>query len=542
MIRQQAILYCQNLYDCALENAKKLTDNGKNVDDYQVIAREIAQLSTQLVSIKSLQNYLEKSQGKESVNHDRLALINDIFLAETLENFRTIGNRCYEAFGLSDPLLDYSVALASWVRENLSESKYRQVGLSIIDKPDNNQWIASDSDGKDEAEIRDTTRRFGRDVVMPEAEAIHRQDLLVPEKFLTQMAELGFFGMSIPTEFGGVGLSYLMMVLVTEELSAASLPAAGSIITRPEILSRALLKGGTQKQQEKWLEPIANGEIMVAISVTEPNVGSDVASVSCRATETTQNGKQGYLLNGAKAWCTFAGRADVLALLARTGDDGHKGLSLFIVEKDSFTGHEFEMQQPEGGKLSGKAIDTMGYRGMHSFVLQFDDYFVPAENMVGEEGGKGKGFYYQMNGFAIGRLQTAGRAIGLGQAALETTVKYASERPQFGKALVDFQNTQYNIGRMAVSLEASRQLSYAAAQAMDAGRPDADIMASQAKLLACRMAVNVAQQGQLIHGGWGYAEEYDISRYVADSLVLPIFEGVEPILEIKVIGRGLLAS
>ena len=542
MIRQQAILYCQNLYNCALENAKKLTGNGKNIDDYQVIAREIAQLSTQLVSIKSLQNYLGKSQSKDSVNHDRLSLINDIFLAETLENFRAIGNRCYDAFGLSDPLLDYSVALASWVRENLSESKYRQVGLSIIDKPDNNQWIASDSDGKDEAEIRDTTRRFGRDVVMPEAEAIHRQDLLVPEKFLTQMAELGFFGMSIPTEFGGVGLSYLMMVLVTEELSAASLPAAGSIITRPEILSRALLKGGTQKQQEKWLEPIANGEIMVAISVTEPNVGSDVASVSCRATETTQNDKQGYLLNGAKAWCTFAGRADVLALLARTGDNGHKGLSLFIVEKDSFTGHEFEMQQPEGGKLNGKAIDTMGYRGMHSFVLQFDDYFVPAENMVGEEGGKGKGFYYQMNGFAIGRLQTAGRAIGLGQAALETTVKYASERPQFGKALVDFQNTQYNIGKMAVSLEASRQLSYAAAQAMDAGRPDADIMASQAKLLACRMAVTVAQQGQLIHGGWGYAEEYDISRYVADSLVLPIFEGVEPILEIKVIGRGLLAS
>ncbi len=231
-----------------------------------------------------------------------------------------------------------------------------------------------------------------------------------------------------------------------------------------------------------------------------------------------------------------------MALLARTGEAGHKGLSLFIVEKDPFTGHTFQMNQLGGGSLQGEAIDTMGYRGMHSYVLQFDNYFVPAENLVGEEAGVGKGFYYQMNGFAIGRLQTAGRAVGLGQAALETTVKYANDRPQFGQPLASFQNTQYVIGKMFVHLEASRQLSYAAGRAMDESDASANIMASQAKLLACRMAVNLAQQGQLLHGGWGYAEEYAISRYVADSLVLPIFEGVEPILEMKVIGRGLLAG
>ncbi len=537
-----AIEYCQAIYDTALESVKKLTGNGINVDDHQVIAREIAQLSTQLSAAETLQAYADQSMGKPGCDTKRLSTSADIFLAETVENFRLIGNRCFQSFGLNEKTLAYGDSLQTWLRQTLAESNYRVIGVDVLKDAENRQWIASNTDGEEEAEIRDSTRRFARDVVAPKAEEIHRKDLLVPESFLQQMSDLGYFGMSVPVEFGGVGLSYLMMLLVTEELSSASLPAAGSIITRPEILTRALLKGGTEQQRKKWLEPIAKGEIMVGISVTEPNVGSDVASVSCRASETVLNGQRGYLINGAKAWCTFAGRANVLALLARTGEAGHKGLSLFIVEKDPFTGHTFQMNQLGGGSLQGEAIDTMGYRGMHSYVLQFDNYFVPAENLVGEEAGVGKGFYYQMNGFAIGRLQTAGRAVGLGQAALETTVKYANDRPQFGQPLASFQNTQYVIGKMFVHLEASRQLSYAAGRAMDESDASANIMASQAKLLACRMAVNLAQQGQLLHGGWGYAEEYAISRYVADSLVLPIFEGVEPILEMKVIGRGLLAG
>jgi (2S)-methylsuccinyl-CoA dehydrogenase len=354
------------------------------------------------------------------------------------------------------------------------------------------------------------------------------------------MSELGYFGMSVPEEYGGQGMGNLAMIVITEELSAASLAAAGSLITRPEILTKALLKGGTEAQKKKWLPPVAAGELMVGISVTEPDTGSDVASVRCRA----ERGEGGWLISGAKAWCTFAGRANVLALLARTNPDskaGARGLSLFIVPKDSFPGHEFEMRQPGGGTLHGKADATPGYRGMHSFTLGFDRYLVPAENLIGEKDGEGKGFYLQMGGFAAGRLQTGGRACGLAQAALETTATYAGERKQFGRPIGDFQLTQHKLGRMATHLMAARQLTYAAARTMDADETIA-LEPAMAKLFASDVAVWVTQEGQLVHGGWGYAEEFAISRHVVDALVLPIFEGVKPILELKVIARGLLAQ
>jgi (2S)-methylsuccinyl-CoA dehydrogenase len=354
------------------------------------------------------------------------------------------------------------------------------------------------------------------------------------------MAELGYFGMAVPEEYGGGGMGNLVMIVTTEELSAASLAAAGSLITRPEILTKALLKGGTEAQKRKWLPPVAAGELMVGISVTEPDTGSDVASVRCRA----ERGPDGWRISGAKAWCTFAGRADVLALLARTNPDpkaGARGLSLFIVPKDAFTGHEFEMRQPGGGTLHGKADATPGYRGMHSFTLAFDRYLVPAENLIGEQAGEGKGFYLQMGGFAAGRLQTGGRASGVAQAALEAAATYAGERKQFGRPIGEFQLTQHKLGRMATHVAAARQLSYAAARAMDADE-SVSLEPSMAKLFASDVAVWVTQEGQLIHGGWGYAEEFAISRHVVDALVLPIFEGVKPILELKVIARGLLGG
>jgi len=251
------------------------------------------------------------------------------------------------------------------------------------------------------------------------------------------------------------------------------------------------------------------------------------------------------VIQGPKSWCTFAGRANVLALLARTDPDltkAQKGLSLFIVPKEPFTGHEFEYEQPSGGKLSGKADATPGYRGMHSYTLQLENYFVPAENLVGGEAGQGRGFYLQMAGFAAGRLQTGGRACGLAQAALETTAKYVVDRAQFGVPLSEFQLTQYTLGRMAAKLAGARAITYAAARAFDEDERAAAPLAAQAKLLACDVAVEVSQQGQLLHGGWGYAEEYPISRYVVDAQVLPIFEGVKAILELRVVGRSLLAG
>ena len=231
----------------------------------------------------------------------------------------------------------------------------------------------------------------------------------------------------------------------------------------------------------------------------------------------------------------------MLALLARTDPDvskGNRGLSLFIVPKATFDGHQWRHEQPEGGVISGTANPTPGYRGMHSFSLAIEDYFVPHENLVGGDEGVGNGFFLQMGGFAAGRLQTGGRASGVAQAALEKACQYVTQRTQFGRALSEYQLTQHRIGMMAARIAAARQLTYSAARGFDTR----GVEAPMAKLLACDVAVQATQDAQQLHGGWGYSEEDPIARYVVDALVLPIFEGVKPILELRVIGRALLAS
>lgn len=537
------------LVDTIIANAAKTTQGGRTIDDHQVLTRKVANLATRVQAARDLLDYARAYAESQGGADARVEAAARLFICEVAHDLAQEADRSFDDFGLQEGDIAGSVGSAeskAAIRLGLRESAYRRLGRLVLDHDlDNNLWIQSDGDGSDEQDLRSMTRNFAREVVAPRAEHIHRHDELVPEEFISQMAELGFFGMSIPAEYGGVGMSNLMMILATEELSAASLSAAGSLITRPEILAKALLKGGTEEQKKKWLEPVAQGKLMVGVAVTEPNVGSDVASLSCRVTAGTANGQAGYLINGNKAWCTFAGRANILALLGRTDPDpsaGHKGLSLFIVPKDSFEGHSFEMVQPGGGKMTGKADPTPGYRGMHSYTLAFENYFVPAENLIGLEDGKGKGFYLQMGGFAAGRLQTGGRALGVAQASLEVSAKYALERPQFGKNIGEFQSTEYEIGWMATQVQAARALTYAAARAMDRHDKRSDLLAAMAKLFSSRVAVNVSQRGQILHGGWGYAEEYAISRYVVDAQVLPIFEGVEPILEMKVIGRGLLAG
>ena len=404
------------------------------------------------------------------------------------------------------------------------------------------------------SEIRASVRTFAEREVVPHAARIHHHDELVPERLIEQMGALGYFGLAIPERYGGNALGNLAMIITTEELARGSLAAAGSLITRPEILAKALLAGGTEEQKQTWLPRLASGAVMAAISVTEPDAGSDVASLACRAERATVDGRSGYAITGAKAWCTFAGRADVIAVLARTGApaDGARGLTLFVVDKPRFLGHEFETAQPHGGTLVGRADRTPGYRGMHSFGLAFDRWFVPDAQVVGGDAGIGRGFALQMAGFAAGRLQTGGRACGVLQAALEHTSTYVASRRQFGRAIGEFGLTRYHLGRMAARLTAARAITYAAASAMDhaehreasggSAERAASGVAAMAKLFACDVAVEVTQLGQVLHGGWGYAEEYPISRLVADAQVLPIFEGVRPILALKVIGRALLKS
>jgi len=528
-----------DLLDRILERAVERTANGRRIDDHQLLARRVAGIATRIESAKALHACVESLPGSYAL----ITRARNIWTAEATLYAAMEVERAPGDFGL-EPTFAIDADVRAACQAALSESRYREIGKAILESRGVNdgpiEALASEVD-----ELRDATRRFAETVIAPEAESIHREDRLIPEHFITEMAQLGYFGMAIPEEFGGVGMTNLMMIVATEELSAASLPAAGSLITRPEILAKALLRGGTEDQKKTWLPRIASGESMVAVAVTEPNVGSDVASLTCRAAPAIIDGVEGFRITGAKAWCTFAGRADILGLLARTENDsaaGRKGLSLFIVEKPVSRDKEFECVQSSGGVLRGKADATIGYRGMHSYTLQFDNYFVPAANLVGGASGRGKGFYLQMNGFVAGRLQTGGRSIGLAQACLREAAAYTLERPQFGRAIAEYQSTQYELGRMAVELEAARRLTYAAAHAMDAADSRAPLLAAMAKLLGCRMAVRVSQQAQVLHGGWGYAEEYPISRYVCDALVLPIFEGVEPILEMKVIGRALLAG
>jgi (2S)-methylsuccinyl-CoA dehydrogenase len=525
--------------DAALEAGRKTTEQGKAIDEHQVHAERLAYAATEVAAAEALAAYA-RARHEAGVGDATTDTMAAAFAAEVADRLRARVEGHREDFDVPDAVLARGLADADVqgaIRAAQHEARFRDVGREVIrTRGANNAWV----DGDMAEMARDSARQFARKEVAPLAEKLHRHDDLVPESILRAMAELGYFGMSVPEEYGGQGMGNLVMIVITEELSAASLAGAGSLITRPEILTKALLKGGTEAQKKKWLPPVAAGELMVGISVTEPDTGSDVASVRCKAERTDG----GWVISGAKAWCTFAGRANVLALLARTNADvklGARGLSLFIVPKDTFPGHEFEMKQPGGGVLHGKADATPGYRGMHSFTLGFERYLVPAENLIGEKDGEGKGFYLQMQGFAAGRLQTGGRASGLAQAALEVSATYAAERKQFGRPIGDFQLTQYKLGRMATYLMAGRQLTYAAARAMDADET-VSLEPSMAKLFASDVAVSVTQEGQLIHGGWGYAEEFAISRHVVDALVLPIFEGVKPILELKVIARGLLGA
>lgn len=396
---------------------------------------------------------------------------------------------------------------------------------------------------EDKEMVRDMFARFGADVVAPLAEKIHREDLDIPNEILRQAAELGCFGISIPERFGGLQPDdrddSLGMIVVTEELSRASLGGAGSLITRPEIAAKALLQGGTQTQQETWLPRIASGETLCAIAITEPNYGSDVAALGLKATPV----EGGWVLNGSKTWCTFAGKASLLLTMARTEPDpvlGHKGLSLFLVEKPTASGHQFSHRQPGGGEISGRAIATLGYRGMHSYDVFFEDYFVPADHLIGEEKGRGKGFYFTMAGFAGGRIQTAARATGVMQAAFETALGYSRERKVFGSAVGDYQLTRVKLGRMMATLTASRQFSYSVARMMDDGAGQME--ASLVKLFACRAAEWVTREAMQIHGGMGYAEECAVSRYFVDARVLSIFEGAEETLALKVIARNLVTN
>ena len=398
---------------------------------------------------------------------------------------------------------------------------------------------------------RETFHRFAENEVRPHAEHVHRANTDIPERIISGLAELGGFGLSVPEEYGGSATGaesdYLGMVVATEELSWGSLGIGGSLITRPEILTRALLYGGTGEQKRRWLPKLASGELLAAVAVTEPDFGSDVAGIATTASPAAG----GWVLNGVKTWCTFAARAEALMLLARTDPDrskGHRGLSLFVVEKPPCDSRGFLLTQGDGtggrpgglaqGRLEGRPIDTIGYRGMHSYELAFENWWVPSDNLIGGPAGEGRGFYLQMQGFENGRLQTAARAIGVMQAAYEAGLDYAKARKVFGRPIIEYQLTRAKLGRMAAMIQASRQMSYSVASMM--ARGEGSMEASMIKAYVCRAAEWVSREAMQLHGGMGYAEELPVSRLFVDARVLSIFEGADETLCLKVIARRLV--
>ena len=379
--------------------------------------------------------------------------------------------------------------------------------------------------------IRDQISRFAERAVAPHAQEWHRRDQLIPIAVIDELAAIGVFGMTLPEAHGGLGLGKMAMCVVSEELSRAYI-GVGSLGTRSEIAGELIRLGGTARQQQEWLPRIASGTVIPTAVFTEPNTGSDLASLQTRAVKDGEH----YRIFGAKTWITHGARSDLMTLLARTGapDSGYRGLSMFLAPKPR--GSDSDPFPAEG--ISGTEIPVLGYRGMKEYEIAFDGFAVPEEGLLG--GVEGEGFKQLMATFESARVQTASRAVGVAQNALELGLGYALERSQFGKKLIAFPRVSHKLAMMATETMVARQLTYFAAREKDGGRR-CDIEAGMAKLLGARVAWSNADNALQIHGGNGYALEYPVSRVLCDARILNIFEGAAEI-QAQIIARGLLSG
>ncbi len=536
-LQAQASLLSDITKKLALKNSDKGKVSVSKMDETQHVFYQLAWLTAEQ---KVAENFLvyawDESKGVGELEQ-KMAVT---FAAETVAHIRSeISARPAEWETTYAELFSrlFTDEINTFVESTSKMSSYTE----IVDLISKHGHFGAYGLSDDHESFRQTFKDFAENVVVPHAEHVHRHDTLIPEEIIKGLKDMGCFGLCIPEQFGGIQPDdrpdNISMLVVTEELSRGSLGAAGSLITRPEIMSKALLKGGTEEQKNKWLPLLASGERMAGIMVTEPNYGSDVAGISVTAKEVPG----GFVINGVKTWCTFAGYANLLLILCRTESDPslkHRGLSILLAEKPSFDGHEFSYKQETGGTISGKAIGTIGYRGMHSYEVSFEDYFIPKENLLGGEAGRGKGFYYQMEGFAGGRIQTAARANGVMQAALEAAFRYATERKVFAKPIYEYSLTKFKIAKMAMITQATRQYTNYVATLLDEHKGQME--ATLVKLYASKIAEWVTREAMQIHGGMGYAEEYPVSRYFVDARVFSIFEGAEEVMALRVVAKDLL--
>ena len=510
--------------------------SGKLLEENQDAVHGLAWLATYATAMQQMQSWAEK-------------LHSDGEFGEIEQLLHQIGTGEYHAqvlggipmsqgefvrlsdIGISEAAIDKYRSADIVELSNKGNSQDARMRLVRLMQDHSAEIITGKSGLDDELEmIREQFRKFSIDKVLPNAHEWHLNDELIPIEIIEELAELGVFGLTIPEEYGGFGLSKASMAVVSEELSRGYI-GVGSLGTRSEIAAELIECGGTEEQKQQWLPKIAMAEILPTAVFTEPNTGSDLGSLRTRATK-DENGD--YSVTGNKTWITHASRTHVMTLLARTDPDSkdHRGLSMFLAEK---TPGDDENPFPTDG-MSGGEIEVLGYRGMKEYEIAFDNFHVNKSNLLGGE--EGKGFRQLMKTFESARIQTAARAVGVAQQAIDLSFQYALDRKQFGKALIEFPRVASKLAMMAVETTIARQLTYYSAFEKDNDRR-CDLEAGMAKLLGARVAWAAADNGLQIHGGNGFALEYQISRVLCDARILNIFEGAAEI-QAQVIARRLM--
>ena len=528
--------------DAAKEQVKKLVMEDGSVSK-QLMAREqhaahsLAWIATYKATLTELLNWAERLESENNFQETEKLILQFAFSEYLTQLWHGIPMSQLEYarpqdLGLKNGLL--TELSTNSVRDLMLNGNEATDRLKLADILQNNFSSKNFGNlGLDDTSsmIIQEFKKFVEEDVVPYAHEWHLKDELIPMEVINKMAELGIFGLTIPEEYGGLGMNKLSMCVVTEELARGYI-GIGSLGTRTDISSELLLIGGTEEQKKKWLPKIASGEILPAAVFSEPNTGSDLASLRTRA---VKNGDD-YSITGNKTWITHGARSDLMTLLARSNPDekGYKGLSMFLAEK--IRGDDDNMFPSEG--MSGGEIEVLGYRGMKEYEIAFDEFKVKGENLLGGE--EGKGFKQLMETFESARIQTAARAVGVAQSAMETGMQYALDRNQFGKSIYEFPRVSSKITSMVTEIMAARQLTYFSAREKDKGNR-CDLEAGMAKLLGARVAWATSDNSLQIHGGNGFALEYPISRLLCDSRILNIFEGAAE-MQADVIARRLLTS
>ena len=538
---QQALEGLDTLFEAAKGTVKSLVSKDGRVsaelmEQHQAAAHGLSWLATYHESMRQMQNWATKlSDAGEFGEAEQL--LHQIACGEY--HAQIVGGIPMsqgEIIRLSDIKIpaaaqqDYQNAAVMNLIANGNTQAARTRLVELMQEQAGNVIFGASGLDEELEMIREQFRRFSVDKVEPHAHEWHLNDELIPMEIIEELAELGVFGLTIPEELGGFGLTKASMAVVSEELSRGYI-GVGSLGTRSEIAAELIICGGTDEQKENWLPKLASGEILPTAVFTEPNTGSDLGALRTRAVK-DENGD--YKISGNKTWITHAARTHVMTLLARTNPDStdHRGLSMFLAEKTPGTD---EAPFPTEG-MTGGEIEVLGYRGMKEYELGFDNFHVKSENLLGGE--EGKGFKQLMQTFESARIQTAARAVGVAQSALDVSMQYALDRKQFGKELIQFPRVANKLAMMAVEITVARQLTYFSAFEKDNERR-CDLEAGMAKLLGARIAWSAADNGLQIHGGNGFALEYSISRILCDARILNIFEGAAEI-QAQVIARRLM--